>query len=110
MKISSDDIETAHRSGRPGTDRPRPILVRFYSRQKKRSVLEARRKLKQTGVSISEDLTKTNYNLLARANKHSATLSAWSSNGKVLAKVKNGKILKLDVSTHVEETLSKAMG
>ncbi|XP_076446342.1 uncharacterized protein LOC143283850 [Babylonia areolata] len=52
VSVDAEDIEMAHRSGRPGTGKPRPILVRFYSRQKKKSVLENRRKLKQSGISI----------------------------------------------------------
>lgn len=109
VPVAAEDIEIAHRSGRPGTGRPRPILVRFFSRQKRGTVLEARRKLKQSGVSIGEDLTKDNYNLLMRASKHSATLSAWSSNGKVIVKLKNGKTFKIDINTNLDQTFTKAM-
>lgn len=109
VPVTVQDIEIAHRSGRPGTGKPRPILVRFFSRQKKGTVLASRRSLKQSGVSISEDLTRPNYRLLMRAKEHSATLSTWSSNGKVLAKLKNGKILKIDIGTDMEGTFRKAM-
>ena len=109
VAVTGEDIEVAHRTGKPGTGRARPIIVRFYSRQKKKSVLENRRKLKQTGVTVAEDLTKLNYNLLMKASKHSAALTAWSSNGNILVKAKNGNVVKIDIKTNLENTLVKAM-
>ncbi|KAL8592237.1 hypothetical protein ACOMHN_030912 [Nucella lapillus] len=100
----------AHRTGKPGGPRPQPIIVRFHSRMLRSRVLADRRKLKKTGVSVGEDLTLLNYKLLKRAEQHSATLSAWASNGKILAKIKNGKTLRLDITMNVDKELIKAMG
>lgn len=110
VKVEEQDVEMAHRIGRPGGGRPRAIIVRFHSRRLRGQVLAERRKLKQSGVSIGEDLTAQNYKLLKSATQHSAVMSAWSSHGKVIAKVKNGQIVKLDISMNIEEVLTKALG
>ena len=109
VAVSKEDIEIAHRTGKPGGDRPRPIIVRFFSRRVRGSVLTQRRNLKRTGVSVGEDLTQLNYQLLKKVHQHSATLSTWSSNGKIFTKIKNGKLLKLDVNMNVEDVLNKEM-
>ncbi|KAL8565687.1 hypothetical protein ACOMHN_056186 [Nucella lapillus] len=110
VPVSKADIEMAHRTGKPGGPHPRPIIVRFQSRMLRSRVLADRRKLKKTGVSVGEDLTLLNYKLLKRAEQHSATLSAWASNGKILAKIKNGKTLRLDITMNIDKELIKAMG
>lgn len=112
VSVRPEDIEIAHRSGRPrrpsaesAANKPRPILVRFFSRQKKSDILQNRRKLKQSGISISEDLTMANFKLLKEASNHSATLSAWSSNGKVIAKLNNGATVRLTVGTSLSDQM-----
>jgi len=112
VKVSMADIEVAHRTGAPPTKdkpNPRPILVRFFSRQKRDLVLSQRKNLKGLGVSVGDDLTKANYILLRRAEAHSATLSAWSSRRNVLATVKNGKIVRLEVGEDTDTILSNQM-
>lgn len=103
------DIEVAHRTGRPSSDKPRPILVRFFDRKKRDSVLANRRKLKNKGTVIDEDLTHANYQLSARAFKHSATLSVWSNNGRVLARLKNGHIIRLNIHMDLDVTFKRAL-
>ncbi|KAL8610071.1 hypothetical protein ACOMHN_045469 [Nucella lapillus] len=112
--VSEEDIEIAHRVGQrmtSGSTRCRAIIVRFHSRQKKDGVLANRRRLKGNAkkISIGEDLTYLNYRLLKDAKQHSATLDAWSSNGKVLAKLKNGKVMSLVVDKDFDTTLRSAM-
>ena len=112
VPVTVADIEIAHRSGRANAaaGRPRPILIRFFSRRQRGLVLSARRKLKHSGVSVSEDLTKSNYQLLKRASDHSATMAVWSSSGKILAKLKNGKTLRVDTNTDINALFAREMG
>ena len=60
----------------------------------KDKVLANRRKLKGKGVSVAEDHTAASYKLARDAYKQSYTLASWSSQGKVYAKLKNGKTLQ----------------
>lgn len=109
VQVNPENIEAAHRSGKPGT-RPRPILVRFFDRKIRDEVLRNRKKLKNKGYVIDEDLTFANYQLLKKASAHTATMSVWSSNGKILAKLKNGRVIKLDIHDDVNGALSRMMG
>lgn len=113
VPVTESDIEVAHRLGNrsPRHDRSRPIIVRFCSRKKKDEVLTSRRKLKgnEKKIAIGEDLTSLNYKLLKEAKEHSATLDAWCSNGKIIAKLKNGKTVKLDITCDLDTTLRKEM-
>ena len=46
------------------------------------------------------------YQVFRKASEHSATMSVWSSNGKILAKVKNGRIVRVDIHTDLDEAFS----
>eukprot|EP00745_Piridium_sociabile_P013195 TRINITY_DN19706_c0_g1_i16.p1 TRINITY_DN19706_c0_g1~~TRINITY_DN19706_c0_g1_i16.p1 ORF type:complete len:305 (+),score=50.15 TRINITY_DN19706_c0_g1_i16:138-1052(+) len=113
VKVSEPDIEIAHRIGNKPSpqSKSRPVIIRFLSRKKKDEVLSKRRNLKGNPgrVAVGEDLTYLNYRLLKDAKQHSATMDAWSSNGKVIAKLKNGKTLKLDIGCDVDATLRQEM-
>ena len=57
IPITASDIEVAHRTGQRSSTRARPILVRFFDRKKRDSVIISRRNLKNKGIVIGEDLT-----------------------------------------------------
>lgn len=111
VKTSDKDLEAAHRTGKPlpGRKRPRPIIVRFTDRRLRDRVIAEKRKLKGKGVTISEDLTAANYSLQKAAFTHSATLATWTSRGKVLAKLKNGKTVQIPYGCDVNKLLLKEM-
>ena len=109
IPITASDIEVAHRTGQRSSARARPILVRFFDRKKRDSVLTSRRNLKNKGTVIGEYLTYANYQVFRKVSEHSATMSVWSSNGKILAKVKNGRIVRVNIHTDLDEAFSRAM-
>lgn len=103
------NIEVAHRVGRRSSSKPRPILVRFMDRKIRDQILTNRRKLKGKGVSIGEDLTVANFQLLKKAMAHSATMTAWSVNGKVVVKAKNNVTIRVNIHTDLDEALKRAV-
>ncbi len=110
VKVTEADIDVAHRIGPPPPKgRSRPIIVRFLSRQARDLVVSNRKNLKNKGVAVGEDLTKANYSLLLAAEKHSATLAAWSSNGKILSKLKNGRIIRVDIDMDINAVFKKGL-
>ena len=109
IPITASDIEVAHRTGQRSGTRARPIPVRFFDRKKRDSVIISRRNLKNKGIVIGEDLTYANYQVFRKASEHSATMSVWSSNGKILAKVKNGRIVRVNIHTDLDEAFRRAM-
>lgn len=106
VSVTESDIDVAHRSGIKG-DKPRPILVRFKTRSKRDEVFQNKSRLKNKGVAVGEDLTKANYDLLNNAYKHSATLSTWSNNGKIWAKLINGKTLQINLGVDMDAVFGR---
>lgn len=102
VETKPDDIQVAHRVGNlTGPDgekprRPRPIIVQFSSRRVRDKVLANRKTLAGSGVSIAEDLTVKNFKLLKTVQDHSATMTAWPANGRIIALLKNGKKVRVD--------------
>ena len=47
--------------------------------------------------------------MFRKANEHSATMSVCGSNGKILAKVKNGRIIRVNIHTDLDEAFRCAM-
>jgi regulator of replication initiation timing len=97
LHVSSNDVTAVHRNRPPfirsnlGTiaSRPAPILVQFCRRSVKNDVLINRKKLKATGISISEQLTAKRVKLLSAVNelqKANKILAGWSSDGKIIVK------------------------
>lgn len=77
--------ENGDSRGTEGERRPRPIIVKLVSYQTRKTLLSRRRKLKDTGISIHEDLTKRNQKLLSDTRNHEKVINAWSSDGRIVA-------------------------
>ena len=91
-------------SSRKQTTRHRPIIIKFATYRTRQAVLKARRRLKDTGLTIVEDLTKSNYDILKKAKSSSKVTSVWSQDGRIIAALKtsgNGTLKK--VVTSMEE-------
>lgn len=103
--VTASDIEAAHRlnsqnsataGGNAGAAAQRPptrsIIVRFVSRKTRDSVLYNRRKLKNSGITMVEDLTKTNFQLYTKVKEDELCNKAWTKNGKVMMETKTGRV------------------
>ena len=110
VKTAVTDIEVALRTGTPTGTKSRPILVRFFDRKLRDQILANRRKLKNKGIVIGEDLTFASHKIYMAAVKHSACSSAWTVNGKIFAKLTNGTKMKLDMHTDVDRAFRRVMG
>lgn len=106
----ADDVQVAHRVStghqspqtQQETHRPPAVIVQFSSRRVRDEILRKRKVLARTGITITEDLTKKNFEILKKAQAHSCTTTAWSSNGKIIVQLKNGKKLKIDIDTDLD--------
>ncbi len=106
VKITPSDIAAAHRLG--GSSRhskPRQVIVKFVSRKLRDRVIGARRVLKGSGITISEDLTKMNYQLLQRARDFNTVESAWSSYGRIICLLKNKSKVSINPQVSLDEQL-----
>ena len=86
--VSRPETETESESTKGAKkSRPRSIIVKFSSYRKRKEILNNRKKLKNTGISIVEDLTSRNQKLLAMTRGTKGVLAAWSSDGRIIALV-----------------------
>ena len=90
VSLRDSDIDRCHRVGKPhGKDaRPRALLVKLTSYQNKLALMKARRKLKSSGIVITEDLTQQNQSLLKETQKLQKVERCWSWDGRITALVK----------------------
>ena len=97
VQINLDDIQRSHRVGpkkvkpmtRASKAYPRPIIVRFLSWRKRNEVFRAKRKLKGSKVAVTENLTRSRYELLKAATAKIGRGNVWSSDGRVTTKIGN---------------------
>ena len=102
------EIDVAHRLGpydnSPVDPKPRAIIVRFVRRVVRDQVIKNRKKLAGSRMSIQDDLTKQNMQLLNKVKQHSIVNSAWAQDGRIMISVKDsGKITQVNSLSHLEE-------
>lgn len=120
VDITPNDVEACHRVGAVGGapasqrggrgSRPRAIIVRLKDRGIRDKILANRKDLKGKKITIAEDLTYENSRRSTLAYKHSATMSTWTKNGKVFAKLKTGRTVRIPYGCDVDSFLRKEMG
>ena len=108
VRPTAEEVEVAHGAGQRSSVNPRPVLVRFFGRRKRDRILSQCRNLTGKKYVIGEDLTYSNYQLSRRANEHPATESVWSPNGKILARMNNGLIIRLNIHSNLNEAFRRA--
>ena len=89
LYVEEGDMNAAHRIG-PIIEGKQAIILRFFARDTKSTVMENRYKLKGTNIRIYDDLTLPNRKLLNRLTNHKEIDQAWVSNGKIKAKTVDG--------------------
>jgi arginyl-tRNA synthetase len=85
VNIVPSDIAVAHRLPKSGKQKHRPIIVRLKDHSLRWDILKVRKKLKGTGISIAEDITRENFKLMMEAQVSDCFTSVWFTNGKVKA-------------------------
>ena len=68
LELTEKELDPTHRIGNPksGKKRPRPIIVKFTRYNNRRKVFVHKKRLKNTGISINESLTKHRMELLKK--------------------------------------------
>lgn len=86
------DIAIAHPlpqpRGAPATSAP-PIYFRLANPQMRESIMTSRKRLKGSGITIRDDMTRLNALVLNRTCNHDSVESAWFHNGKILFRPKD---------------------
>ena len=107
LECTTDDIEASHPLPSRSSEKQPAVIVRFRSRKKRDEVLRSRKNLKGTNVSISEDLTSLNMQLLNRLKKSDKIKSCWTWNGRVFGiGTESGNKCLFKPFCSIEETLT----
>ena len=92
IALKRDDLDVTHRLGTTIGTKPRPVITVFKHRDKKMDIMRARKSLKGSGVTFTDDMCRDMRTLLAKVKSHALIASSWSWNGKIFGKDKSGTI------------------
>ena len=92
IELHRFSLDRTHRLGRkriPRSDsevlKPRPIIAKFINYHDRDSVYKCKRKLKESGLTIMENLTKQRVNLLNEVREAVGMKNTWTFNRRIYA-------------------------
>lgn len=92
VKLELADIDRSHRVGIRREDKARPVIIKFTSYRKRSEVFRNKRLLKQTGVTVREDLTKIRHKLLMDCIAKYGVGNVWTTDGVIIVKIGEAKM------------------
>lgn len=92
VTLDLSDIDRSHRVGPPQQGKCRPIIVKFSSYRKRSEFFRNKRELKNSGITVREDLTQLRVLVLMAAIDKFQLKNVWSSDGTII--VKRGDVRK----------------
>ena len=97
VSIERNEIDRAHRVGKPSDTNSRAIIVKLKSYHTKLSIMKNKAKLRGKPLFINEDLTRANQQLLMHCkDKCRDSASVYTIDGYILAKRKtDGQIFRI---------------
>lgn len=106
VTLSVLDIDRSHRVGKvTAGGKPRAIIVKFVSYASRSAIFQAKKLLRNSGVTIREDLTKCRLQLLKNAGIAYSIKNVWSVDGVIFVKTSDARPFRL----RTESDLSKLM-
>ena len=110
--IESNEIVTAHvlpTSPEFLQEKPPNIIVQFARRERHSEVIQRRRQLKNTGITILEHLTTSNVKLMNRVRNHPRIKNTWSSNGKIFGLTHNNNKVRFDLHDDINKKIDELL-
>lgn len=87
VNVKKEEMEKCYLvSSKINPDKTPSVLIRFCSESSRMSVLKKRKLLKDSGISITEDLTKQRLSLLTNAANKFSKKNSWVLNGNIYVK------------------------
>ena len=85
LELREKELDRTHRIGNPksGNKRPRPIIVKFARYNIRRKVFVNKKMLKNTGISITERLTKHRMEFLKKEFDEFGFNNVWTIDGRI---------------------------
>ena len=85
--IKPEDIDRSHRFGKPKSSKnanPLPVIVKFVRYNTRNRIYRNKKKLKETGISVTESLTAKRINMLEKAREERTFNIVWSQDGRIM--------------------------
>ena len=87
IELSVKDFDKSHRIGKSNSkSKRRPIIVKFISYNDRRAIFNNKKRLKGTGISITESLTAERMRQLKSARDQFGFNNVWSIDGRIMYK------------------------
>ncbi|KAI5635166.1 hypothetical protein NE865_12124 [Phthorimaea operculella] len=105
--ITTSSLKACHRLGKnAGAESPRPVLIRFSDNDVRHEVWLAKRKLKGTGLTLSEFLTPARHALFLEARKALGVKDCWTMDGRIVAVCPDGKRKKICSKSDLDSVIA----
>lgn len=89
VTLNNFSLDRVHRIGKPSQGKIRPIIVKFTNYNDRATVFQKKKLLKGSKMTVFEDLTKSNMELLNAAKSKYGRNNVWSFDGKIFVKSDN---------------------
>ena len=85
IELTQRDLDQTHRIGKTdkSNNRPRPVAVKFLRYNDRKKHFSKKTQLKNSGISITESLTKLRMGKLAKARKEFGFRNVWTVDGRI---------------------------
>ena len=85
IELTQSELDWTHRIGKNDkrSNRPRPVIVRFIRHNYRKKIFSKKKQLKNSGISITEILTKLRMSKLANAGKEFGFRNVWTVDGRI---------------------------
>lgn len=82
--FDSNSIKYTHRLGRVNNSKPRPVLIKFHNVASRNKVWKAKTNLKNSGITMSEFLTKRRHEIFLLARQRFGLHKCWTQDGYII--------------------------
>ena len=85
IKLTQRDLDRTYRIGKNDkrSNQPRPVIVKFIRYNDRKKMFSKKKQLKNSGISITESLTKLTMNKLAKAREEFGFRNVWTVDGRI---------------------------
>ncbi|CAH2088047.1 unnamed protein product [Euphydryas editha] len=101
--LSTDDVSRCHRLSTSVAEKPRPIIIKFKTLAKKHHVWFAKTCLKNTGITLSEFLTKLRHDTFMVARRRLGVTKCWKNDNIIVIVGPDGKCHRITSSAELDD-------
>lgn len=105
--MTASSIQSCHRIGTTSKERRRPVLIRFSSAEVRAEVWKAKSRLKGSGFTVREFLTRTRQTTFSMARQHFGVAACWTQDGNIIVKPADDSRHKITSPDELEPLIAR---